>query len=462
MSNGPPPSVAETVASSRPTPWLAFLFVWGCFYFADPLEPLFSTTEEMHLDESDLETMERVDRNIEHVQSGSVGRQVGGIALGLFGLWHLLKPSPRRLRITAPLGEAIVVFLAWCGLSLFWSDLPVMTLRKLLVLGCLCAGALGMARAWSLRHIVCFAVFSGALLLVPGIACEIALGTFQPLHPAYRFSGLTWPAYSAWNLSVLVCAVLALRHDRPGARPALRVLLDLLAVWATVMIVLTKTRASLGALVVAVLLHVAATWPWRRMVLGGVLLALATSATVLVSEALGGNLGNAVVEAVNLGRTESVEDISGRADLWRELMAYFGQRPLIGYGYETFWTPDRLLAVGRTNWGAPDAHNGYLNLALGTGLIGSGIYTLILLLGAHRAWVGFRASGNADYLFGAQAVVILAINTGFVSTQLAPALHCFVVMLVLAHLGFAQEEPGVTDQESALPRSASEPLEPSS
>jgi O-antigen ligase len=155
---------------------------------------------------------------------------------------------------------------------------------------------------------------------------------------------------------------------------------------------------------------------------------------------MGVDLGHGLLNAVNLGRTESAADVSGRAGLWNDLRPYLANRPLGGYGYDSFWTPAHLLAVGQNNWGAPDAHNSFLNLALGAGFVATGLLVLVLLLTFHRAWTEFRAQAKPEYLFVCETLIVLVFNAFFVSTVLAPALYSFVGMVLVAHLGFVDEQ----------------------
>lgn len=65
---------------------------------------------------------------------------------------------------------------------------------------------------------------------------------------------------------------------------------------------------------------------------------------------------------------------TGRDVIWRFALDHVAQRPLFGFGYESFWGMPDLVAEWNylESWGyrASDAHNGYLNLAVTTGLVG--------------------------------------------------------------------------------------------
>ena len=168
----------------------------------------------------------------------------------------------------------------------------------------------------------------------------------RPWKETYRFSGLTWPAFSAWDASLLILAAFGLMRDAGRWRAALVAA----AVAAFALLLLTKTRAAAGALLAAALVFVGYTWPARRQLVAAVGLVLAGSLAVLVAEAASGKELDALIDVANLGRTESASDISGRAGLWQDVVPFILERPWNGFGYDSFWTPARLTQVGQNNW----------------------------------------------------------------------------------------------------------------
>ena len=65
---------------------------------------------------------------------------------------------------------------------------------------------------------------------------------------------------------------------------------------------------------------------------------------------------------------------TGRNDIWEFALDHIKQRPLVGFGYQAFWgTPELVNSwIWTESWGyrASDAHNGYLNITVMTGLVG--------------------------------------------------------------------------------------------
>ena len=78
-----------------------------------------------------------------------------------------------------------------------------------------------------------------------------------------------------------------------------------------------------------------------------------------------------------VARLMSDPSYTGRDVIWQFALDHVRQRPLFGFGYEAFWGMPDLVANWNylESWGyrASDAHNGYLNLAVTTGLVGLGL-----------------------------------------------------------------------------------------
>ncbi|MGC2721946.1 MAG: O-antigen ligase family protein, partial [Candidatus Acidiferrales bacterium] len=92
-----------------------------------------------------------------------------------------------------------------------------------------------------------------------------------------------------------------------------------------------------------------------------------------------------VVELVGKDAT-----LTGRMQLWHYVKQEIVRRPVLGFGYSAFWSTgeaDRIRAA--VNWDPPTAHNGFLDAALGLGIIG----LAILLLGLLRnLYLGFKVA----------------------------------------------------------------------
>jgi O-antigen ligase len=86
------------------------------------------------------------------------------------------------------------------------------------------------------------------------------------------------------------------------------------------------------------------------------------------------------------------ENLNGRGDLWQFAIGSVGDHPLLGYGYGAFFSSD--TSTGQTiarliPWDPNTAHNGYLEVALGIGLVGLATVLYAIVLGLRRAGAYF-------------------------------------------------------------------------
>ena len=74
------------------------------------------------------------------------------------------------------------------------------------------------------------------------------------------------------------------------------------------------------------------------------------------------------------------ENLTGRVDVWRQIVPVAMQRPILGYGFGGFWTTN-----ARKQFDMSDAHNGYLDLILQSGFVGLVLYAIFLLSSIRKA-----------------------------------------------------------------------------
>jgi O-antigen ligase len=127
--------------------------------------------------------------------------------------------------------------------------------------------------------------------------------------------------------------------------------------------------------------------------------------------------------------------------LWQELIPAILARPLTGYGFGAFWSPDRILALADSQgWTISHAHSDYLDLVLALGVPGLLAYVATLLTGIGAALrrartAAISASDSAGPLLAiAGWLVFLAIGGLTEQVGLQPSLPVFCVLCGLVHL----------------------------
>jgi len=77
---------------------------------------------------------------------------------------------------------------------------------------------------------------------------------------------------------------------------------------------------------------------------------------------------------------------TGRTELWQALLR-IKTNPLVGTGYESFWLGPRLEQIWATfPWRPNQAHNGYLELYLNLGLVGGSLLSGFLIASYRSIW----------------------------------------------------------------------------
>jgi exopolysaccharide production protein ExoQ len=128
---------------------------------------------------------------------------------------------------------------------------------------------------------------------------------------------------------------------------------------------------------------------------------------------------------------------TGRTDLWAYVVRMVELRPLLGYGYGAFFELPSITSyvLDTLHWAAPNAHNGYLEIALGLGLPGLALALLFLLGGLGMALRTPAAAGRAgsDRLPAAFAFLYLAaflLRNAAESDLLAPSQLSWVLAVL--------------------------------
>jgi O-antigen ligase len=411
---------SENISSIVRRHWGLFLFVSCVFFFSHPFDIFSSIGGDLMAEEI-----------IEATQRGNVARQV---ALSMLGIWSIATIL-RSCRIPGGrkkvLSLLIVLFLAVAFCSVAWAEDKLLTVRKLVVLLALSLGTFAFASRLSFREINVFAFFCSGLILLMGVLCEMGLGTLHPFAGEYRFSGGLHPNAQGVNCAILSIASIGLgqldkRH---------RIAFYAAGIIALSFLIMTKSRTAFASVILSLVVYwVFLSRPRTRVTF----LFIATICSISLYLILGNTLIDYVKNTLLIGRTPfSSLSLTGRVPLWEECLRYLAQRPLLGYGYNAFWTPKHVWAISRVlEWGVGVAHSGYLEVALGTGIVGAGIYICLFLLAILRIIIIFRTSREVTYLF-ALAVLLLFCACSFLESWVAAvSLSHFTVLTIVARLGF--------------------------
>ncbi len=367
-----PPAVARQGGISRTTWFVVAMSVLVVLASIVPFSDSWTLSASEHY--------QHVDALEGYASEGSMARKIVIGSLGLLGLLGCIWPGRKLTRIDLTLAVLGVGYIAWCGTTCLWADDPGIAFRRFVALVAEALAALAIVKHVPLRQFVWMALACSLAWLGLGLVAEMSLGTLRPWEPGYRFAGVFHPNRMSVICSILMMASLYLARDIAARR---RLLLSLAAV-AFGFLLLTGSRTAVISVLGAMAVAWAMSTPMHRVGIWLLSLGWIGLAAAIVA---GGLLVGAGENALTLGRTDSeLSSLTGRTPLWEELSRYAAERPLAGYGYNAFWSVDRMRDVGETqDWSPNAAHSAYLDLLLSVGLVGFVLCLLPMFIAMVRA-----------------------------------------------------------------------------
>jgi O-antigen ligase len=330
-------------------------------------------------------TVERIEDNL--IAAGATAREGSGynqlLVLVFAGLGVGIAAFSShtfilRQRVGALL--ALLPYCTWSLITILWSVDPALSMRRLgafvlIVVGCWGIGIYhygvledGMA---TLAKDVIFTALAAALILA--IIRLTTTSTAEILDPEWSLKSTTHVSYFAYHFgsALLGASVMLSSKLKRYSSVALFATLLLLLKGRTVLIAIFCCYAFAAAL--------GARGTIRRV--WGSLTAF--TALVLLDLTTGGrgllyliSTGMDVIEewlpwvAIG-GGIENLLNLSGREPLWDRLLTILADSPLIGSGFGGFWTTSRVSEIhAAAGWPAVNAHNGFLDEMLATGVVG--------------------------------------------------------------------------------------------
>lgn len=318
-------------------------------------------------------------RSIEVVQSNSLDRNIVIILLAL-GLIILIRRSS-NFRLRASDNGWLIIFFAYCLISILWSDFPIVVLKKwlrfsgdvVIVLLVLTEADTGEKIYRIMRRM--------AIILLPLSALFAkfypSLGRIYTVTGTQMWVGVAGHKNSLGFLCAFTGVVLVWRNLPKW--PKVNLLDAGLLAFAVYLLIGSKSTTSVIVFVLGAFLLIAQSLmkgdirKLNRAVVFGLCLLLVIQ--VLAVSFLGRSIAPGLFAAA--GKDAS---LTGRIPLWQTLIDMGQRAPYFGRGFASFWlSPGRLSELWRrVNWTPTTAHNGYIEIFLDLGV--AGLLILLCLL----------------------------------------------------------------------------------
>lgn len=333
-----------------------------------------------------------VDVTSQYIDGSPLDRNV--LTLLLLMAVGVLFRKAHKIRDILRLNPALMIFLAYCGVSMLWADYPLVVfkrwIREVADVAMMLVIIVESYPADAFRRVLMWV----ASVLVP---LSILFTRFFPsLGRSYTYSGVPMWTGVATDKNALgaLCMIVGVVLVSRGVtifrarKTALqrRQLWIVMALLAMVLYVLLKidSKTALACFVLAVGLIVSLAYiPLLRRT--GFVTAMVVFMVGGVYSMLFLGVGSSALS--ELGRDSS---LTGRTRAWEIVLAHT-VNPWIGSGYENFWIGKRYEVVARAIAGIPDgepiggglnqAHNGYLEIYLNIGWVGLFLLAAVIIFG---------------------------------------------------------------------------------
>jgi exopolysaccharide production protein ExoQ len=318
---------------------------------------------------------------------------------GFVGLFVERRRAWSLVRKSWPL--ALLVTLV--GLSTLWSSDPDLTGKRAFGLLGTTAFAYYATCRFSLWTFVKILGISATIAAALSLLLVVVVPSLGIMH-GEEYPGAWQGIYGHKNtlgesMSIGIVTLLAIALETTRRRRLLTI--GAIALCSLLLLGSQSATAYVSTIVGAVTL--ALTSLWRSSRHAG--LARMAMAIVALSVTVLALYPQALVQA--LGRDVS---LTGRSDIWPVAIEAIANHPFLGYGYSIFWLPngpyvDYIAATNWDFWRPAHAHNGFLELSLDVGLVGTALFVLILL---YAIWRAMRYAVTAPQMSSAWPLAAIA------------------------------------------------------
>ena len=290
-----------------------------------------------------------------------------------------------RSRLTLPPNViCLLAYLAFAGASVLWAFSPetsfIRFIQQVMIITAIVLPAMSAARTADMMGglflVFAFASILNIFFVLGGSQIVFDYGSMGQVEVGY-------PGYFQGKNYLGECATLTILlslHEMvyPGLRRALG---TIAVVIATVLLFLSDSKTALGLALVAPFLGGLALITRKKMRISPAIFLLA----ILFCYA-----GLSSVSNFNMNRLSYMlygdSTFTGRTIIWDFVQSEIARRPLLGWGYQSFWlVPDSPSIFEAPGWVKlmPNAHNGYYDTALEMGYIGYALLAIFIIATLH-------------------------------------------------------------------------------
>jgi len=332
---------------------------------------------------------------------------VTAIALGCLA-------SRNRSRLTWPPHIIwLVAYLSLAGASILWAFKPAFSFIKfatetMLLISIILPAMLAVRTADIIRGVFFCFVFGSilnAVLILGGYSTELMANTDDAGYSGYLTDKNSLGQFAAFAILLSLYEIF-----HPGWRRALGLIV---VVTSTYLIFAGHSKGALGCAILAAILATLVLFIGKKMRVSPPIVLLPLLISYFVLSHMVGNLVNRISWYIYGNYT-----LSARTDIWNFVNFEIAKRPLLGWGYRSFWLvgPDSRALVEAGGWirKMTEAHNGYLDTILDTGHIGLVLFLVFIFTTLHA--IGRVADRNPTRAWLLLSIALFIILLNFIES----------------------------------------------
>jgi O-antigen ligase len=310
--------------------------------------------------------------------AGSVLRQI--CYLLTFGVLVMSAVMKHGIKAANAVPVIFAVLLAWCAMTAIWATEPSVSFRRaILEIIVVLSVLLGVDAVGPERSLKLFAYVLMFILVLNWISIPLfKQAVHQPDDIEPAIIGDWRGVFFHKNIAGAVCAISIMVFLYYAITEKKWLLYGALTAAALGFLLMTRSKSSLGLLPLALVAGCVYRLAWRR----DIDRMIVTIVTVLLT------IGLATVIYANydfiVGILSDPQQFTGRTAIWWGETSFIRDHPLTGSGFGTFADTGTLSPIHDYVGGwvdqAAQGHNGYLELAVTTGLIGFALGMIVLVL----------------------------------------------------------------------------------
>jgi exopolysaccharide production protein ExoQ len=331
----------------------------------------------------------------------------------------------------------VIAPILWCGLSSLWSASPILSARGTVELAMSTFFAIYLYEAFETERLMRMWILVGTVAALT----SLVLIALLPSYGITQISGLgEWRGIASHkntmgvNMTYLIVPVLFAR-----IRPWFRVLYSCVLIFLAVM---SKSREA-WFVCLATLVFVAWLSLFRRLRDKERVLVILVSVVLLVA-VLSVVMMNFDSLMYGIGKNPSM---TGRTEIYEATLDSLKKKPLLGYGFLAFWSPqnpEAMVVALTVHWMAIGyAENGMLETALGVGCIGVFLAFLMVARGGYQSIRLIRSGLYNPRVGWFLTLIFLELITNIEAGAVLTPANLPWMMTIIACVGLADEARSV-------------------